>query len=494
MHPDVVHLTAEYWPFVRTGGLGEAVHGLATRQHRDGARVWVLLPLYSCVRDRVGDLEPVAPPLRIPLGDRIETVRILARKRGGEGPTVLFLEQPGLFARTGVYGEGGDYPDNHLRFAVLCRAAVDLLPSLSSDRPLVLHGHDWHSALAPLFLRYRAEPESPNERVASVLSVHNGSYQGCFPRSVLGELPFGEACGDAGPGLECTEALAWGDSINLLKGGILSADAVTTVSPTHAFELRTEAGGFGLDPFFRSLGGRLSGILNGIDPDLWNPANDPHIPSRYTRDRLEGKAACKAALQREFGLSEDPSLPLFAMAARFVEQKGIDLVIRSTELRRPGWAQFVFMGNGEPRFERALLELARDLDHVAVRIGFCDEAEHRLLAGADLLLMPSLYEPCGLTQMRAQRYGAVPLARRVGGLADTIHDGATGLLFDTYDPGALDAGLVRARRAFAEPETWQELVRSGMQTDFGWGGSAARHLEIYRAALGRRSALLCATG
>jgi starch synthase len=280
--------------------------------------------------------------------------------------------------------------------------------------------------------------------------------------------------------------LEWFGRVNWLKGGLAFTDCATTVSPTHAYELRTEVGGFGLHDSFIALKDRFVGILNGIDTDVWNPETDPYLPANYSAADLAGKRRCKAALQQALALPAGPDIPLIGMTARLVAQKGLDLILEG-HLLWAAPAQFVFLGSGEARYEAALAEIAAAIpDRVAVTFDFSDEREHRLLAGADVLLMPSLYEPCGLTQMRAQRYGALPLARRVGGLADTIEDQESGFLFDEYTPAALERAARRMLALYDEREAWTLHVRYAMSRDFSWGPSIARYGEIYRRALARR--------
>jgi starch synthase len=278
--------------------------------------------------------------------------------------------------------------------------------------------------------------------------------------------------------------LEWYGRLNMLKGGLVFADAVTTVSPTHAHELRTFAGGFGLDGVFVSLRDRFVGIANGIDQTLWDPASDALLAANYSVDSLSGKVDCREALQRETGLRPTDEMPIVAMSARLVAQKGLDLI-----LGNPNYfafdAQFVFLGAGEPRYEAALEAIAdRAPNRIVVNVQFSDAIEHRLLAGADMCLMPSQYEPCGLTQMRAQRYGTIPIARRVGGLADTIEDGATGFLFDDYTPEDFTRAVTRAMNQFDDPDGWLEMMRDAMSRDFGWEQSAAKYLALYRRVMG----------
>jgi starch synthase len=470
--PDVIHLAAECWPFVRTGGLAEAVRGLADFQKRGGSNVSILLPLHRQAREVAGELVPVGESFPVQVGPRTEMARLFTVRDPGEGPTVLFVDHAEWFDRSGVYGEGGDYADNHIRFAFFCLAALTVLPSLATSRRLVLHAHDWHAALAALYLRTQFAGSPVHDRTALVLSVHNAGYQGHFPASAVEELGID-------PGLYDWRCLEWYGRANLLKGGLTFADRVTTVSPTHAVELRTPAGGFGLHEVFVGLGERLVGILNGIDFEAWNPATDLRIAAHFSRDELAGKSVCKAALQQEYGLPPEPTVPIVAMAARLVQQKGMEIILGSRLLREDPPAQFIFLGTGDPAHEAGLASLAAASPRIAFHRGFTDDQEHRLIAGSDILLMPSLYEPCGLTQMRAQRYGTIPVARRVGGLADTIEDGVTGILFEEFFPDRLDAALRRAFARYREGESWLPLMRAAMARDFSWAHVATQYMEVY---------------
>lgn len=479
----VVHLVAEYWPYARSGGLAEAVRGLATYQTAVGVPTSVIMPLYGPVRDRYPDLEPFGGPFTVRVGPRAEEARLYQAPVEAGRPRVLFIESGRYFDRDGLYGnDHGDYPDNHRRFAFFCRAALAALPRVSPE-PSILHAHDWHTALAPIYLRNELASDGYFGRVTSVLSVHNAGYQGLFGPEILPDL-----------GLP-VELFHWkrlechGQAC-LLKGGLVYSDLVTTVSPGHAHELRTPEGGFGLHGVFIELQDRFRGILNGIDRQLWNPETDPEIEARFTADDLSGKAECKRWLQHACGLPMLPETPIFCMSARLVQQKGLDLILHADLLH---WrdAQFVFLGQGEVRYQQALAELAqRAPDRIVTRFDFTEKREHQLLAGADALLMPSLYEPCGLTQMRAMRYGALPVARRVGGLADTVQDQVTGFLFDAYEPEALDRAGRRAVDLYADQEAWGEHVRDAMAQDFSWQRSAEEYLEAYRRAVGYHARLV----
>jgi starch synthase len=349
------------------------------------------------------------------------------------------------------------------------------LPRLMPQAPSILHAHDWQTALASIYLKTEFMGHPYYEGIRAVLSVHNAGYQGHFPESVMPEIGLPSA-------LYNHRQLEWYGRLNLLKGALTFSDLVITVSPTHAHELRTEKGGFGLDGVFVALRDRLVGIVNGIDQDVWDPGRDAFIPRRYQPENLQGKKRCRVALQRATGLSRWQA-PIFALTARLVAQKGLDLILGD-----PGYfafdAQYVFLGHGEARYEAMLTELAeRAPSRIAVKLDFTDEFEHLLLAGADMCLMPSLYEPCGLTQMRAQRYGTIPVARRTGGLADTIEDGVTGFLFDDYTPADFMRAAMRAVDQYRETESWEQMMREAMARDFGWERSAARYLTVYRRVL-----------
>ena len=478
----VVHVAAECWPFVRTGGLGEAVSALASHQAGAGQPAAVVLPLYRAAQDAVPALEPVGPRFAVDVGGRAEPVR-LWRPPGAPagGPRVAFVEHAAAFDRAGVYGEpGADYPDNAWRFAVLGQAALTALPWLVPGAR-VLHAHDWHAALALAYLHTAWRGSAFHRRLARVVSVHNVGYQGHGAPDTLAALGLPNELFD-------WRLFEWYGRVNLLKGGVGLADAVVAVSPTHAAELRTPEGGHGLHAAFAALGPRLDGVLNGIDVARWDPARDRWIARRFTADDPSGKAACTAALRRAAGLPEQPGVPVLGMCARLVAQKGFDLLLGGgLPFERP-W-QLVLVGDGEAGYQDALRAFAAaHPERVAGPFAFDDRLEHVLLAGADVLLAPSLYEPSGLTQLRAQRYGAVPVARRVGGLADSIVDGVTGLLFDAYAPAALADAVRRALDLHADPAAWARLLRASMTCDVGWDRAVAQYAAVYARARTRRRA------
>ena len=479
----IVHLAAELAPFARTGGLGEAVSSLAHYQARSGIKSIIIMPLYKQVLEVATDLEPVGDPFPVQVGPRREQGRLYESRalvnnpREGK-PRILFIHNPEYFGRDQIYGDSrGDYRDNHRRFAFFSLAALNILPKVATA-PVLLHAHDWHAALAPIYLRaYDSNPDRDfYRRTSSVLTVHNAGFQGHFPTDAMAELGLPWE-------LYNYAQLEWYGRVNLLKGGMSFADAVTTVSPSHAHELRTAAGGFGLHDAFIGLRERFVGIVNGIDQTEWNPETDPIITSRYSREDLSGKKRCKAALQRVFGLPQRARVPIFGMSARMVYQKGLDLILGSPRFLSLD-AQFLFLGQGEKKYVDILTELAlRAPGRISVQTNFTGTQEHRLMAGADMIIMPSQYEPCGLTQMRAQRYGSLPVARKVGGLADTIEDGITGFLFDGFTTNEFLHACIRAIDHYQHQDTWQEMQREAMSRDFGWDRSELKYRDLYRRVL-----------
>jgi starch synthase len=471
----IVHLAAEYNSLARTGGLAEAVMGLAEYQAAQGIPVAVIMPLHRSVREVAGQLERVGQPFTVQVGPRTEEGRLYRLPVEAGKPKVYCIEHE-YFDRAGLYGEGGaDYGDNPQRFAFFCMAALELLPRVARS-PALLHAHDWHAALAPIYLRTIFAGSNFHRGIRTVLSVHNAGFQGYYPADIMPQvgLPWE---------LFTWRHLEWHGQTNLLKGGLVFSDAVVTVSPTHAHELRTVKGGFGLHDVFISLRNRFTGIINGIDFEEWDPVSDKIITARYSKENLRGKKRCKAALQRTFGLPQRSKMPLFVMTARMTSQKGLELIVGEYTLFMLE-AQFIFLGTGEPRYEAMLKHYAaRWPERISVHLGFTERIEHRLMAGADVYLMPSLYEPCGLAQMRAQRYGAIPLARRVGGLADTVEDGVTGFLFDEYS----SEDLLRVARAvmdyYYDEDVWKRLMVEAMSRDFSWDRSGEKYMDVYTRVL-----------
>jgi starch synthase len=428
-----------------------------------------------------GGLAPVVERLPVPLGDRVVEGAVRAGRLGPDLP-VYFLEQDPYYDRPHLYTTPeGDYPDNCERFVFFCRAALALLPALGWT-PHVIHAHDWQTGLIPVYLEtlYRDDPVLRD--VATVFTVHNLAYQGQFwhydlPLTGLGWDLFTPA------GIE------FYGKISFLKGALVFSDLLTTVSPTYAREIQTPEYGEGLDGVLRDRAADLTGILNGLDHDAWNPATDAEIPKRFGPDDREGKAVCKTALREELGLPDPgrPS-PLWAVVSRLVDQKGLDLVAAAVPAIVQAGGQFVLLGAGDERYEREFTALARAHPRaVAVRIGFNPALARRIYAGADSFLMPSRYEPCGIGQLIALRYGTIPVVRRTGGLADTIRDwdgtAGTGFAFDDPTPEACRGAVTRALDTYAQPAAWSHLCRSAMAEDFSWDAAADRYVSCYRKAL-----------
>ncbi|MDO9244028.1 MAG: glycogen synthase GlgA, partial [Rhodocyclaceae bacterium] len=400
-----------------------------------------------------------------------------------DGLPFLLLDCPQLFDRPGnpyLNPEGSDWLDNHLRFGLLSRVAARLAaranPATPLDwRPDILHCHDWQTALAPYYLRFYEK-----DGAASVLTIHNLAFQGIFPPQVLDEL-----------GLLASDwhidGVEYYSQLSFLKAGLRHADRLTTVSPTYAREIQTVAEGMGLSGLLKSRAPNLTGILNGIDTDIWSPARDPHLAANYDYDHLNAKRKNKAALQREMGLAVRDDCPLFAVVSRLTSQKGLDLVAEAGDQLATLPAQLVVLGNGDKTLEAAFRKLAeRHPQHIAVTIGFDEALAHRIEAGADCFLMPSRFEPCGLNQMYSLAYGTPPLVRATGGLADTVIDADSGALgngfvFSEATPAAFMHTVRRALQAWHDPKRWRQLQRTAMAGDYSWRVPAARYLDLYRS-------------
>lgn len=480
----VVHLAAEASPYAKTGGLGDVLGGLPPALARRGVRTTVCIPAHRAALRAAGATSLVGHAVA-PVSSRTESARILAVS-AAPVPTVL-VDAPRYFDRAELYGEGGrDYPDNAERFVFFCRAALDWLRGTEEPPPDVVHVHDWQASLAPAFLRADAGRYPALARTRTVCTVHNLAYQGRFWAVDWHLLNLDGRLFDP-------EHLEFYGDINFLKAGIVFADAVTTVSPRYADEIRTPAFGERLDGVLRARGDDVRGILNGIDTTAWNPAADPALPARYDRRDRAGKARCKTALQAEVDLERRADAPLLAIVSRLASQKGIDLFLDVASSLLPATdAQVVVLGSGDPALERALGELRdRHPGRVALRIGFDDALAHRIEAGADVFLMPSRYEPCGLSQLHSLRYGTVPVVHATGGLVDTVvdYDSATGrgtgFVFSPFTRDAFRGTIDRTLAVWRTPERWRAIVDQGMAADFSWDRSAERYAALYAEILAR---------
>jgi starch synthase len=473
----VLQIASEAQPFAKTGGLADVLGALPPALARLGCDVTVAVPKYRGVTTtgRESERFPVS------LGGYTADVGFIEAPLA-DGARALLIDCPDLYDREGIYGVGTtDYPDNARRYALLVRAALEWVARRA--RPSVVHAHDWQAGLAPVYLKtlYASHPVIGG--TPTVFTIHNLAYQGLFEPAWLPRL-------DLGWDLLAIDRLEFWHRISFLKGGINYADAITTVSPRYAKEIQTPQFGFGFDGIIRSRARDLVGILNGIDAAEWNPASDRHLPAPYAGDDLGAKADAKAALLQRYGLAVDEGAlkrPVVGMVSRMVNQKGFDLIAAASHELAQLDATFVVLGTGEDRYQELWTRLAaQHRDRIGARIGFDEGLAHLIEAGADIFLMPSRFEPCGLNQMYSLRYGTVPVVRAVGGLADTVVDyqpgrrTATGFVFADYSPEAMLEALRRALRLYGEPTKWRALQRAGMRKDYSWDRSAAEYVKIYR--------------
>lgn len=476
---------SEAVPFAKTGGLADVVSGLSLALAGRGHQVTLVLPYYRQLIPESLPRRPSGRFVEVPLrGQRIRAG--IVESQLDRGVRVLLIDHPYYFDRPALYvHEGRDYPDNCERFCVFSRAVLEAA-RLFKLRPDIIHVNDWQTGLVPALLQmeYRGKPGF--ERTAAVLTIHNLAFQGSF-------WGLDMALTGLDGGLFNWRQMEHHGHLNLLKTGIVFSDAVTTVSPTYAREIQTPEFGCGLESVLQHVSGRLTGILNGIDTDSWDPATDAALPAHFDAATVaKGKPQCKQALQSQLGLEVRGDVPLLGMISRLTDQKGLDLIAANAETLLQENLQLVFLGTGEKRYETLLNDLARRAPQkVAAVIGFNETLARRIEAGADLFLMPSRFEPCGLNQMYSMRYGTIPLVHRVGGLADsvtdctsqTLADGtATGFQFSPYDPAAFLSRLRDASGTYRRPDQWNGLIQHGMTADWSWSRSAAEYERVYSAA------------
>ena len=461
-------VTSEAMPFVKTGGLADVLGALPPALAKIGEEVCVVMPRYGSIRV-TGD-ERIGNVMHLSVGAHAFTAAIDEVRK--DGVRYLFVDCPPLYGRDGVYNEwGSDYSDNHIRFALLNQAALEIGRRIFT--PAIFHAHDWPAGLLAPYLRevYAADPALRGAKC--VMTIHNIGYQGLFPSTQLSDLGLSH--------LYHLEGLEFWGQINFLKAGIVWSDAVTTVSPTYAREIQTPEYGFGLDGVLRARASKITGILNGVDYAEWNPAHDEHARYHYSPRNLSGKRFAKRALLKETGLPLNFQRPLIGIVSRFADQKGFDLVAEIADQLAAEDLAMVILGSGESRFERLFRDLARqNPDKIAARIGYDNGLAHRIEAGADMFLMPSRYEPCGLSQLYSLRYGTVPIVRATGGLEDTV-DESTGFKFYDYTPEALLDAVQQALAAWKDRKSWLARMRRGMTRDFSWETSAAEYQRLYRS-------------
>lgn len=476
----ILYAASEVYPLMKTGGLGDVAGALpaALRNMRHDVRV--IMPAYRDALKNAG--QPTLVAAQLP-GVTTPT-RLWEAKLPGSTVKTWLVDAPALFDRDGhpyTGPDGNDWPDNADRFAAFCHAIV----TLALDRaglnwqPDVVHCNDWQTGLVPALLA------TESARPATVFTIHNLAYQGLFSWPTFQRLNLPAR-------LWSFDAMEFFGRLSFIKGGLVFADMLSTVSPTYAEEIRTPQYGYGLEGLLEARKDRLTGILNGADYGAWDPAHDTLITQCYDAGTLSKKAVNKAALQRKFALPISAGTPLIGFVGRLVEQKGIDMMLAVMPQLLATDVQFVVLGSGEPRFEQALASIAQQQPgRCAVRIGYNERLAHDIEAGADMFCMPSRFEPCGLNQLYSLRYGTVPIVHRTGGLADTVVDAtengiasgaATGFVFEAPTAAALRDAIERAVAGYAQPASWQKLVRNGMHKDFGWKRSATQYLALYKRA------------
>jgi starch synthase len=466
-------ISSEAAPLAKTGGLADVVGSLPSALRSFGDEVAVVIPRYASINLKT--VRRVWDNLPVHFGPASYPVSIYLAQ--ADYPLYL-VDCPPLYDRKGFYGESGlDYPDNHIRFAAFCRAALGVARVLF--RADIFHCHDWQTGLVPAYLRTTFATDPTFFGCRTLFTVHNLGYQGLFPKTALAEVSLD-------PAVYRPDGIEFFGRVSYLKAGIQFADALSTVSPTYAREIQTPEYGFGLDGCLRDRAGVLSGILNGVDYAEWSPQTDPHIPAAYSAEDLRGKATCKRRLLEEFGLpAEAMDRPVLGVVSRFTRQKGADILAEAAARIVAEDVYLVALGMGDPEFEDFFRQMQQEHPgRIAARIAFDNPLAHRIEAGADMFLMPSHYEPCGLNQIYSLRYGTVPVVRATGGLDDTIEEG-TGFKFAEYSGEALLAAVRSAVQAFADREAWQRMMRRGMSKDFSWKTSAAAYSALYRRLLAR---------
>ncbi len=473
----VLFVVSECVPFAKTGGLADVAGALPIALAQRGHDVRVVLPRYRVTKKHPAERLP--SPLAVPLGPSEAWCGVYEARFSRSEARVYLLEHDVLYDRAGIYGDaGGGYGDNLARYTLLSRGALRLCSSLGFV-PDVVHAHDWQTGLVPVYL-HTVEARSPAASAATIFTIHNMGYQGWFSKGELYQTGLGWSEFHA-------RSLEAHDGINLLKGGIYHSTLVTTVSPRYAREIQTPEGGEGLDGALRDRRGDVIGILNGIDDEVWSPTADRYTAAPFDAEDLDGKAACKAALQAEVGLPVEPRVPLLGLVSRLANQKGIDVFAGAIEDILSLGVQVVVLGSGEAWAEALFSRLSASHPRFRAYIGMNEALAHRIEAGADIFLMPSRYEPCGLNQLYSQRYGTLPVVRAIGGLDDTVEHDRTGFKFEALDAGELAQAVATAVYTYHErPEHFRMMQYHAMTKPMGWGHAAQQYEALYRLAVARR--------
>jgi starch synthase len=470
----VLAVASEIYPLIKTGGLADVVGALPGALALEGVAVTTLVPGYRAVLAALPDAKTVLDIADLFGGP----AQVLHGKAAGLD--IMAISAPHLYDRPGnpyLGPDGQDWPENAERFAGLAAIAATIARgAVKGFRPKVVHAHDWQAGLTAAYLHHGGPKPPP-----TVITVHNLAFQGQFPYAILSKL-----------GLPASsfrfDGIEHHGMIGYLKAGLQLSTRVTTVSPTYAREIRTEVDGMGMDGLLRYRGDAVSGILNGIDTGVWNPATDAHLGQRYDAASLKTRMANKTALQKLFGLEPDPKALLFGVISRLSWQKGLDLLLEALPVLREDGAQLAMLGAGEPAIEAGFTAAAAaHSSQIGVRIGYDEALAHQIQGGVDALIVPSRFEPCGLTQLCALRYGVVPVVSRVGGLADTVEDGVTGVVFDELTSKGLGEAIARTTRLYRKPRAFTKLIANGMARDVSWREPARQYASLYRALVAAKS-------
>ncbi len=473
---------SEVYPYAKTGGLADIAGSLPKALKLLGHDIRVIMPKHKCVAQCPLGIRPMGLDVTIPIGGTFKNGFLYTGNLDGDIP-VYFVGNESYFSRDPIYGtRHGDYPDNAERFIFFCRSVLEVCKSIRFQ-PDIIHCNDWQTALIPTYLKTIYAKDKWFKSTRTVFSIHNLGYQGNFPSSELktAGLPFS---------IFTPQGVEFYNHFSFLKSALVHADLLTTVSPTYAKEIQTKAFGFKMDGVLRKRSKDLVGILNGVDYQEWNPASDPSIEKNFTPENVAGKLACKRKLADLFSLKIEDDTPILSMVTRLSSQKGIDLVIDILgDLLSEGVA-FVLLGSGDSMYEDYFLKTSKRLPaRIGVRIGFDEKLAHQILAGSDILLMPSQYEPCGLTQMYSLKYGTVPVVRSVGGLADSIKEfnlktsKGTGFKFKKFTPDHLHKAVQKALSVYRKKNQWQKLILNDMNADFGWDRAAKKYCQLFQRVL-----------
>ncbi len=478
----ILIVASEVQPFAKTGGLADIAGALPKALKQLGHDVRVVMPKHKAVAQCPLGIRPMGLDINVPISRTRKKGFLYSSHLNGEIP-VYFVGNESYYSRDPIYGTRfGDYPDNAERFIFFCRSVFEVCKSVGFQ-PDIIHCNDWQTGLVPVYLKTVYAREKWFQNTRTIFSVHNLGYQGNFPSSELktAGLPFS---------IFTPAGVEFYNHFSFLKSGLVFADLLTTVSPTYAREIQTKAFGFKMDGVLRQRSKDLFGILNGVDYQEWNPESDPDIEKNYSPENMAGKRACKRKIADLFSLKVEDDTPLLSMVTRLSSQKGIDLVIEIMGDLLDDGAAFVLLGSGDSMYEDYFLKIKKQFpDRIGVHIGFDEKLAHQILAGSDFFLMPSQYEPCGLTQMYSLKYGAVPIVRSVGGLADSIKEfnrktlKGTGFKFKKFNPDNLQQAVQKAVSVYRKKDQWQKLTLNDMTANFGWDRAAKKYCQLYRRIL-----------